>query len=136
MVSELAVKKFEADVFNSQSMEFDVLQNIKENENKINFLSGRFPQPIVRDTSTFTTRKPPEIKAGIPSQLLANRPDIKQAEFELFATKCDVKAAQAEFYPSNITQVLHWASMHLKMSYLFTAPQSLIYSIIGSLTAP
>jgi multidrug efflux system outer membrane protein len=135
VVTELAVKKFEAEVLNSQSMEFGILQNIKEAENKINFLLGRYPQTVVRDKSAFVTQTPQQIKAGVPSQLLANRPDIKQAELELFATKCDVKAAQAEFYPSfNISGTLGFEAF--KPSYLFTAPESMLFSIIGELTAP
>ncbi|HET6227513.1 MAG TPA: efflux transporter outer membrane subunit [Bacteroidia bacterium] len=135
VVTELAVKKFEAEVLNSQSREFEVLQSIKEIENEINFLLGRYPQPIVRDKSDFTTQLPPQIQAGIPSQLLANRPDIKQAEFELYATKCDVKAAQAEFYPSfDITGGLGFRAF--KPSYLFMAPESMMYSLVGELVAP
>ncbi|MBC7523813.1 MAG: efflux transporter outer membrane subunit [Flavobacterium sp.] len=134
-VSELAVKKYEAEVLNSRSLAFDIQQQIKENENKINFLLGRYPQPIVRDKVAFINEMPQQIKSGIPSQLLANRPDIKQAELELFATKCDVKAAQAEFYPSfNISGGLGFQAF--KPSLLFTAPESLAYSILGELTAP
>jgi len=134
-VTELAVKKFEADVLNSQSMEFDILQQIKENENKINFLLGRYPQAIVRDKSTFMTQLPQQIKSGIPSQLLANRPDIKQAKFELFATKCDVKSAQAEFFPSfSITGGVGFNAF--KPSLLFNTPQSLMYNLAGDLVAP
>jgi multidrug efflux system outer membrane protein len=134
-VTELAVKQFEAQVLNSQSMEFEILQKITENENRINFLLGRFPQPIVRDKATFTGPIPMQIKTGIPSQLLKNRPDIKQAELELVATKCDVKAAQAEFYPSlSITGLVGFQAF--KPSYLFTTPQSLAYSLIGDLAAP
>jgi NodT family efflux transporter outer membrane factor (OMF) lipoprotein len=134
-VSELAVKKYEAEVLNSQSQEFDIQQQIKENENKINFLLGRYPQPIVRDKTVFINQIPQQIKAGIPSQLLANRPDIKQAELELLAAKCDVKAAQAEFYPSfNISGGIGFQAF--KPSYLFTTPESLAYSLLGELTAP
>ncbi|MGZ4033967.1 MAG: TolC family protein [Bacteroidia bacterium] len=134
VVSELAVKQFEAQVLSSQSMEFDVLQNITENENKMNFLLGRYPQPVVRDTASFN-QLPMQIKSGIPSQLLKNRPDVKQAELELYATKCDVKAARAEFYPSlNITGGLGFEGF--KPSYLFMTPQSLAYSIAGDLVAP
>jgi len=135
VVTELAVKKFEADVLNSQHMEFDVLQQIKESENKINFLMGRYPQAIVRDKSTFMTQLPQQIKSGIPSQLLANRPDIKQAKFELFATKCDVKSAQAEFLPSfGITAGVGFQAF--KPSFLFNTPQSLMYNLAGDLVAP
>jgi NodT family efflux transporter outer membrane factor (OMF) lipoprotein len=135
VVTELAVKQFEAQVLNSQSMEFDILQQITENENKINFLLGRFPQPITRDKASFKDQLPMLIKAGIPSQLLKNRPDIKQAEFELFAAKCDVKIARAEFYPSlNIRGGLGYNAF--KTAYMFTSPESFIYSIAGELVAP
>ena len=134
-VTELAVKKFEAEVLNSQSREFEIQQRIKENENKINFLLGRFPQPIVRDKTNFMNEIPMQIQAGIPSQLLVNRPDIKQAELELFASKCDVKAAQAEFYPSfSISGGLGFNAF--KTSYLFKTPESMIYNLVGELTAP
>ena len=116
-------------------MEFDILQQIKENENKINFLLGRYPQAIVRDKSTFMTQLPKQIKSGIPSQLLANRPDIKQAKFELFAAKCDAKSAQAEFFPSfSITGGVGFQAF--KPSLLFNTPQSLMYNLAGDLVAP
>ncbi len=135
VVNALAVKKFEADVLNSQAMEFDVQQQIKENENKINFLMGRYPQAIVRDKSGFMAQLPQQIKSGIPSQLLANRPDIKQAKFELFATKCDVKSAQAQFFPTfSITGGVGFQAF--KPSFLFMTPQSLMYNLAGDLVAP
>ncbi|MCW3084625.1 MAG: transporter [Bacteroidetes bacterium] len=133
-VTELAVKQFEAQVLNSQAMEFDVQQQITENENKMNFLLGRYPQPIVRDKASFD-QLPMQIKTGVPSQLLKNRPDVKQAELELYATKCDVRAAKAEFYPSlNITGSAGFQGF--KPSYLFMTPQSLAYSLAGDLMAP
>lgn len=133
--NELGVKKFEAEVLNSQSREFEIQQQIKETENKINFLCGRYPQPIERDKTALINQVPQSIQAGIPSQLLTNRPDIKQAELELFATKCDVKAAQAEFYPSfTINGGVGFNAF--KTSYLFTTPESLIYNLVGDLTAP
>jgi NodT family efflux transporter outer membrane factor (OMF) lipoprotein len=135
VANELAVKQFEAEVLNSQGLEFEALQQIAENESKLNFLLGRFPQPIVREKANLTTQIPTQIKAGIPSQLLKNRPDIKQAEFELLATKFDVRAAKAAFYPSfNITGSLGFQSFNT--AFLFTSPQSLAYNLLGSLTTP
>ena len=120
---------------NSQSLEFDILQKIKENENQINFLLGRFPQPIIRDTSGFMTQLPKQIKDGIPSQLLINRPDIKQAQLELFATDCDVRIAKAEFYPSfNISGSAGFQAF--KPRFLLRTPESLMLSLIGDLAAP
>ena len=133
--TELAVQKFQAEVMASKSMEFDILQNIKETENKINFLLGQYPQEIKRDKSNFMNWMPSVIHSGIPSQLLANRPDIKQAELELEAAKLDVKVARAEFYPSlDISAAIGFNAF--KPSYLFTMPESLLYSLAGDLVAP
>lgn len=133
--TELAVQKFQAEVLASKSMEFDILQNIKETENKINFLLGQYPQEIKRDKSNFMDLVPSMVQSGIPSQLLANRPDIKQAEMELEAAKLDVKVARAEFYPSlDITAAIGVNAF--KPSYLFTLPESLLYSLAGDIAAP
>jgi len=134
-VTELAVQKFEAEVLKSQSLEFDLLQKIKVAENKINFLLGRYPQPITRDKSSFLNTLPPVVSAGIPSQLLANRPDIKKAELELTATQLDVKVARAEFYPSfGIAAGIGFQAF--KPSYLVKFPESLLYSLAGDLAGP
>ncbi|WP_115810186.1 TolC family protein [Flavobacterium aquicola] len=133
--TELAVQKFQAEVMASKSMEFDILQNIKETENKINFLLGQYPQEIKRDKTNFASLVPSAVNSGIPAQLLANRPDIKQAELELEAAKLDVKTARAEFYPSlDITAGIGFNAF--KPSYLFTLPESLLYSLAGDIAAP
>jgi NodT family efflux transporter outer membrane factor (OMF) lipoprotein len=134
--TELGVKKFEAEVLTSKSLEFDIRQQIKEAENKINFLLGRYPQEIKRTNSTnFLSLLPAVVSSGIPSQLLANRPDVKQAELELVAAKLDVKVARAEFYPSlDISAAIGVNAF--KPSYLFTFPESLLYSLAGDLAAP
>jgi NodT family efflux transporter outer membrane factor (OMF) lipoprotein len=135
VVTELAVKQFEAQVYNSQHYEYETLQAIVETENKINFLLSRYPQKINRDKATLTAQVPNEIKAGIPSQLLKNRPDIKQAELELLAAKLDLKTAELEFYPSlNITSTLGVQAFN--PSYLFALPKSLAYSLAGGLVGP
>lgn len=133
--TELAVQKFEAEVLKSQSLEFDINQSIKEAENKINFLLGRFSQEIVRSHESVLTMVPQTIASGIPSQLLENRPDIKQAELELAAAKLDVKVARAEFFPSvGISAGVGYNAF--KVSYLFKSPASLLYSLAGDLAAP
>jgi NodT family efflux transporter outer membrane factor (OMF) lipoprotein len=133
--TELAVKKFQAEVLKSQSLEYDILQNITETENRINLLLGRYPQEIPRDKSNFLTLLPPAVQSGIPSQLLANRPDIKQAELELAAAKLDVKVARAEFYPSlDISAAIGLQAFN--PSYLTRMPESILYSLAGDLAAP
>ncbi|RAJ10504.1 NodT family efflux transporter outer membrane factor (OMF) lipoprotein [Chitinophaga skermanii] len=133
--TELAVQKFQAEVLKSQSLEYDLLQDVRETENRLNFLLGRFPQEIPRDKSNFLALLPSPVKTGIPAQLLENRPDIKQAELELVAAKLDVKVARAEFYPSvGISAAVGFQAF--KPSYLFRFPESLLYSLTADLVTP
>ncbi|MEO7582506.1 MAG: TolC family protein, partial [Ferruginibacter sp.] len=133
--TELAVQKFQAEVFKSESLQFDILQRIKETENRLNLLLGRYPQPIVRDTANFLEMVPAVVASGVSSQLLANRPDIKHAELELTAAKLDVKVARAEFYPSfGISAAVGFQAFN--PTYLVKLPASLLYSLAGDLAGP
>lgn len=133
--TELGVQKFQAEVYYSKSKEFEVLQTIKETENRINFLLGRFPQQIIRSRTNFLDLLTNVINSGIPSQLLENRPDIKQAELELVAAKLDLKVARAEFYPSlDISAAVGLNAF--KPSYLTTFPESLLYNLVGDIAGP
>lgn len=134
-VTELAVKRFEAEVAKNQSYLYEIQQKITETENHLNFLVGRFPQPIQRDPRAFYSGQPVAVQAGIPSQLLSNRPDIKQAELDLEAAKLDVKIAKANFYPQfRITAGVGLQAFN--PHFLVTTPESLIYSLAGDLVAP
>lgn len=134
-VNELAVRRFEAQVLSTKSLQYGIQQRITETENKINFLLGRYPQPIARSSQTFNDLAPGGIKAGIPAQLLENRPDIKQAELDLAAAKLDVQVAKANFYPYlGITAGVGFQAFD--PSYLLKSPESLLYSLAGDLTAP
>jgi len=134
-VTELAVRKFEAEVLKNQSRQFYIMQQITETENRINFLVGRFPQPVSRNSSGFTNLVPDSIHSGVPSQLLQNRTDIRQAEQELAASKLDVKSAKANFYPSLIITA-GAGYQAFNPQFLLQTPQSMLYSIAGSLVAP
>ncbi len=133
--TELAVKKFEAELAKSKATEYTIRQEITEKENEINALCGRYPQPIVRSKESFMSTIPQTVYTGIPSQLLANRPDIKQAELELKASKLDVEAARKEFYPSlEISATLGLEAF--KPSYLVKLPESMAASLVGELAGP
>ncbi len=133
--TELGVQRFQAEVLASQSLEFDILQKMKETENRINFLLGRFPQEIKRDQTDFLSLEPAQVRTGIPSRLLENRPDVKQAELELVAARIDVKVARAEFYPSlDISAVIGLQAFN--PTYLLKLPESLLFSLAGDLAGP
>jgi NodT family efflux transporter outer membrane factor (OMF) lipoprotein len=132
--NELAVQQFEAQLLNSKSLEFELRQEIVGIENRINFLLGRFPQVIPRNQLYFTKPMPTQIATGIPTNLLRNRPDIKQAEYEVRATKADVYTAQAAFYPSlNIVANIGFQSFN---PAFLLSPASIAYNLLGGLTAP
>jgi len=134
-VTELAVKKFEAEVAKTKSLQFDVQQQIVETENRINFLLARQPQPVSRQKAAFENSQPNQVQAGLPSQLLANRPDIRQAELELAAYKLDVQVARAQFYPSlGTTAGVGYQAFN--PAYLLKTPASLLASLAGDLAAP
>ena len=134
-VTELAVRKFEAEVFKNQSHQYYLMQQITETENRINFLVGRFPQPVARNSKTFAEMVPDTIQAGIPSQLLENRPDIRQAEYQLAAAKLDVKSAKANFYPSLVISA-GAGYQAFNPQFLIQTPESMLYSLAGQLVAP
>jgi len=133
-VTQLAVNRFEAQLLNTQNLQYGIKQKIIETENKINFLTGRFPKPILRNSSNFLSIKLDSIQEGIPAQLLKNRPDIKKAEKELAAAKLDIKVARANFYPSlSISTGIGFQSFN--PSFLIN-PVSLLYNLAGDLVAP
>jgi outer membrane protein, multidrug efflux system len=133
--TELAVRKFEAEVFKNQSRQYFIQQSILETENRINFLLGRYPQPVARNSQAFNDLVPERIYAGLPSQLLENRPDVRQAELELAAAKLDIQVAKAEFYPSlGITAGVGFRAFNAK--YLLRMPESMLYTLAGDLVAP
>ncbi len=132
--NELAVKRFQAQVLKTKALQYQIQQKIVETENQINFLVGRFPQHVDRSTAEFVTMVPQAVYTGLPADLLANRPDIKQAEMELAAARLDIKSAKARFYPSlGISAGIGYRAFN--PAYLFN-PQSLLYSLAGDLATP
>lgn len=133
--TELAVKRFEAEVYKNQSRLYYIQQQIVETENKLNFLLGRFPQSIPRNSKIFSNIVPQQVFSGLPSQLLRYRPDVRQAEMLLMSTQFEIKSARAEFYPSlRLDGVGAINSYHT--SYLFTLPQSILWAIAGEMITP
>lgn len=133
--NELAVQQFHAELLNTKILEKNIQQQVIEVENKINFLLGSYPKPIKRNKDVFAHELPIQITSGFPSELLANRPDIREAEFKIEASKFDLQAAKAAFYPNfNITASLGFQAFNPE--FLFSSPASIAYSVFGTLVAP
>jgi outer membrane protein, multidrug efflux system len=133
--NELAVKQFENQLLDLRGLRIDLEQQMVENESLINFLAGRFPQPIARTPLFLSQNLPPVAQVGIAPALLENRPDIRAAALELAASKADLNAARALFYPSlNIGAVV--GAQAFRPDFLVTKPASLMYNLAGGMVAP
>jgi multidrug efflux system outer membrane protein len=78
----------------------EIERQIEATENRLSLLLGRNPGPIVRGGALSAQAPPPRVPAGLPSDLLKRRPDIRQAEQQLVAANADVGVATANFFPS------------------------------------
>jgi outer membrane protein, multidrug efflux system len=133
--TELGVVRFQAEVVKNQGRRYNLEQQRIIVENRINFLVGRFPQPVKRNSRTFDATKPDLVATGLPSDLLDNRPDVKAAELRLAAAKLDTKAAKARFYPSlRLDAGVGYESFNI--THLVDTPQSLAYNLGAMLLAP
>lgn len=133
--NELAVEQFTAQLLSVQALAKEIEQDIRETENGLNFLLGRYPQPIDRDPQALLGGLPPLLSAGVPSQLLNNRPDIREAAMNVEAARFDLKAAKASFYP-RLTLTAHYGLQAFSTDLLIQTPASLAYGLLGGLTAP
>jgi multidrug efflux system outer membrane protein len=132
--TELPVQRFQAEVRKNQSEKLIVRQEIVETENRINFLAGRVPQPVARNSARFFELNVSALSVGVTAQLLLNRPDIRQAEREVAAAELDVKVARANFFPRlDITGGVGYRAFNPR--YLFN-PEAFVLNAAGELTAP
>lgn len=106
---------------------------IEQAENALSILLGRNPGTIRRGKALHQLQLPP-VPPGLPSDLLANRPDIRQAEERLIAANANIGAARALYFPTiSLTGAYGFASSDL--SDLFRGP-SRAWSYAGALTGP
>ena len=106
---------------------------IAQQENGLSVLLGRNPGPIPRG-KTIDEFVLPAVPAGLPSDLLVNRPDIRQAEQNLIAANANIGVARSLYFPSiSLTGTFGFASTDL--SKLFSGPAK-VWSFAAPLTAP
>jgi multidrug efflux system outer membrane protein len=104
-----------------------------QTENALSILVGRNPGPIVRG-KTIDALHEVAVPAGMPSDLLVRRPDIRQAEQNLIAANANIGAARARYYPTiSLTGLFGYASSDL--DNLFSGP-SRQWSYGGSIIGP
>ena len=132
-VNEAAVVQSEANYYAVVASVSSLKDQIRQTENALSLLLRQAPQQIKRGTLD-EQHLPDEIKAGVPIQLLANRPDVKVAEMTLASMYYNTNSARAAFYPSiTISGSAGWTN---SAGSMIVNPGKVLLSALGSLTQP
>ncbi|PIF29871.1 NodT family efflux transporter outer membrane factor (OMF) lipoprotein [Flavobacterium sp. 9] len=132
IVTGAAVVQSEANQHAAEVLIPDLKRDIRETENALNILLGQAPGTIERGTLGNQVI-PENIAIGVPAQLLENRPDVRQAEFNFRTAFENTNMAKTYFYPS-LTLTASGGFSNLQLTDFFS--NSVFYSLIGGLTQP
>lgn len=132
-VTGAAVVQTEANRYAAEVTIPDLEQQIRETQNTLCILLGRTPGNIERG-SLEDQGKTSLLQTGVPSQLLENRPDVMQAEYQVMSAFEMTNNARSYFYPAlTITASTGFESSRL---HELLDPDQFIANVLGSLSAP
>lgn len=130
----LEVRQAEELVYNATEVIPAVEQAVERQENFISFLTGRNPQAVPRGLDLTEQQAPPAIPAGLPSDLLARRSDIRSAEQELVAASARIEVARKAYFPRvSLTGFLGFESTSLTSLF---SPSRAVWGLVPQVTQP
>ena len=133
MQTEAAVNQASADYYNVQSSEKELMKQIRLVESCMALLINETPHTIIRASTSEVMAENIDYTAPISLLALANRPDVKQAEYALESSFYSVNIARSAFYPSiSLNGSIGWTNN----LGVIANPGSILLSAIGSLTQP
>ena len=133
MQTEAAVNQASADYYNVQSSEKELMKQIRLVESCMALLINETPHTIIRASTSEVMAVNIDYTAPISLLALANRPDVKQAEYALESSFYSVNIARSAFYPSiSLNGSIGWTNN----LGVIANPGSILLSAIGSLTQP
>ncbi len=133
MTTEAGVAQIEAAAYSAHASLQDLEHRIREVENAFCSLLGEVPHDIERGTLDEQIL-PQSLAAGVPLQLLSNRPDVKSAELALEQAFYTTAAARSALYPSlTLSGTLGWTN---NAGAMIVNPGKLLLSAAGSLAMP
>jgi outer membrane protein, multidrug efflux system len=107
-------------------------QQLQQNIDALAILVGAMPESIDTGAGSLAQLTPPPIVAGLPSELLARRPDVAEAEAQLMAANANIGVARAAYFPSiDLTASGGYASTALSTLLL---PQSQVFALTAALS--
>lgn len=131
--NESAVTQARANLYALEASYADLLRQQRETENSICTLLGQPYFPIERGTLAEQTI-PEDITAGVPLQLLSNRPDVMQAEMAYASSYYTTNMARSAFYPGlNLSGTAGWTT---SVGQAIADPAGFLLSALGQLTVP
>jgi len=132
-VSQMELAQSQSEYEDSRARIPQIEAQIAQQEDALSVLLGRNPGDILRGRALGELATP-AVPAGLPSDLLERRPDLRQAEQDLVAANAQIGAAKALYFPQiSITGLLGTQSG--QFSKLFTGPAR-VWSFAGSVTQP
>ncbi|HKP82489.1 MAG TPA: efflux transporter outer membrane subunit [Pyrinomonadaceae bacterium] len=130
----LDVRQAEELVYDATEVIPALEQSIQQTENFLSFLTGKNPSAIERGASLTEQQMPPAVPAGLPSDLLERRPDIRAAENSLIAANARIEVAKKEYFPRiSLTSFFGYESGQL--TSLFSGSRN-VWNLAGSVTQP
>jgi multidrug efflux system outer membrane protein len=137
VVSELEYRQVESDLRAAQALVPVVRQQRTAQEGALAVLLGRSPRQVLGEAvARGDPALPPtvEVPAGLPSELLLRRPDLREAEARLHAANARIGVARAAYFPS-ITLTGDFGGESTSLSNIFSGPAR-TWSIAGGLLQP
>ncbi|HKO45311.1 MAG TPA: efflux transporter outer membrane subunit [Pyrinomonadaceae bacterium] len=130
----LEVRQAEELVYSASEVIPALEQAIEQQENFISYLTGKNPNAIPRGQSLTEQVMPPTVPAGLPSDLIERRPDIRAAEQQLIAADARIAVAKKAFFPRiTLTGFLGFESAQL--TSLFSGSRS-VWGFLPQVTQP
>ena len=134
IANDLEVHRQKASIANIEAQIAAATQQASQEHDKLKVLLGGQTAALSLECPSFRSLIVPEIPAGIPSSILACRPDVGAAENRLIAANADIGAARAAFLPSiELTAQRGYESVALAS---LISPSSILYTAIANVTAP
>ena len=131
IASGLDVRQAEQLLFSATAEIAGLEREIAQTENALSLLMGRMPGDITRGQPLEGFQASPLVPAGLPSDLLERRPDIRQAEQEVIAANAQIGAAKAEYFP-RIALTGFFGAQSRALTSLLSGPAGVFSAALGA----
>jgi outer membrane protein, multidrug efflux system len=134
LVPQLAVVQQQTVVDGLAALIPPIQQQLAQTKDALAILVGKLPEELQLPPGSLHDLSLPKVAPGLPSELLARRPDVQEAEAQLVAANADIKVARAQFLPS-FALTADGGLVSYGLAH-FTTPPLIAYTLLASITQP